>query len=100
MPMEDKQSQNHIQLSENWEINEPTVNEKLPSSLRQVIQSVPFIYEDTQRLTVGALNANGRVSITSALNQLLVHFGFDLFSKLSFELKSPKAQEVKEEKEE
>ena len=33
----------------------------------------------------------------SALSELLVHIGFDLFSKIQFELKSPKALEVVEQ---
>ena len=92
MPIEDKSSLPFIQLCDKTPDDIQLPNEKLSKAFESIIPKMPFLYEDTQFLTMKALNENGREAITRALKEILEACGFDLFTKFMFEVKFDKAE--------
>ncbi|CDW91315.1 arginyl-trna--protein transferase 1 [Stylonychia lemnae] len=98
MTIEEKISLPYIQIDD-YVCEGPLENELLPEIFKEVIKQFPFVYEDTQRLNISALQENGRKLLKGALSEMLMHCGFDLFSKFNFELKFLK-EDPKQEKSE
>ena len=87
-PVEVKKNQKKFQLYDHVSSG-GNKRELIVQAISGKLGNQPFLFEDTQWLTVQRLNQKGQESVIKVLKELIFECGLDLYGKFLFELKFP-----------